>query len=459
MGVSGSEFPDRECCDNPLYKFDPDTNPRRTTFQPPRLTYSPPEVPDFPEFPDFAPPEVPPGGRGGSGVLTSTPATGSLGCLLARTLCSEDSACSQILQIIPRVCGLELVTCSTPTVTKCQAALRTLQAFPFFNPTCLCKEPRLDPDCNQFKDFLVDHPCLNAKYKENDPYPVDALPTCHHAQDVCNNDPTCRNKVETFTASCPVKRDTCIMTDVPKCHNSWQRLRQSPIFGCFCPGNLGNQKSRCDKIFHTVNGNDCIDAQLPDTLRVVYTNLARASQFWSVWYRMLEGASGGWSGLERTTRRAAGIDEANPSTPYNLPTLGDRNRVGGSAGDQEVMNLQSTCHTALDTCERDSACRVYLEAVKSRCVESCSRDRCMAAVKEFYRRVPKQHSLDVAFCLCKKNGQDEQCFRAQNILHPPCAQTPVGWSGVEEDLPSCHVLARDCRYLTLTLTLTLTLHL
>lgn len=67
MGVSGSEFPDRECCDNPLYKFDPDTNPRRTTFQPHRLTYSPPEVPDFPEFPDFAPPEVPPGGRGGSG--------------------------------------------------------------------------------------------------------------------------------------------------------------------------------------------------------------------------------------------------------------------------------------------------------------------------------------------------------------------------------------------------------
>ena len=77
----------------------------------------------------------------------------------------------------------------------------------------------------------------------------------------------------------------------------------------------------------------------------------------------------------------------------------------------------------------------------------------MAAVKQFYRSVPKKHSLDVAFCLCKwgqlifikaatrstsivnghqyltlcfdffrKNGNDEQCFRAQNILHPPCAQ-------------------------------------
>ena len=38
----------------------------------------------------------------------STPSSGSLGCLLARQLCLEDSACNQILQVIPRVCGLEL---------------------------------------------------------------------------------------------------------------------------------------------------------------------------------------------------------------------------------------------------------------------------------------------------------------------------------------------------------------
>ena len=38
----------------------------------------------------------------------STPTSGSLGCLLARQLCLEDSACNQVLQVIPRVCGLEL---------------------------------------------------------------------------------------------------------------------------------------------------------------------------------------------------------------------------------------------------------------------------------------------------------------------------------------------------------------
>ena len=31
----------------------------------------------------------------------------------------------------------------------------------------------------------------------DDPYPVDALPYCTHAQDVCNNDPGCKSKVST----------------------------------------------------------------------------------------------------------------------------------------------------------------------------------------------------------------------------------------------------------------------
>ena len=50
-------------------------------------------------------------------------------------------------------------TCSTNTVTKCQAALRTLKGFDFFSPTCLCKEPRVEPKCNQLQNFIFDHPC------------------------------------------------------------------------------------------------------------------------------------------------------------------------------------------------------------------------------------------------------------------------------------------------------------
>lgn len=57
------------------------------------------------------------------------------------------------------------VACSTVTVTKCQAALRTLQAFTYFRPTCLCREPHVDPDCNSFQNFLFDHPCDYVEWK------------------------------------------------------------------------------------------------------------------------------------------------------------------------------------------------------------------------------------------------------------------------------------------------------
>ena len=114
-----------------------------------------------------------------AGFVTPGPSNAALSCLNARQLCSEDPVCSQILEILPKVCGLELgnkneafrnitrlwfvlflsVSCSTVTVTKCQAALRTLQGFPYFSPTCLCQEPHRDPECNQIREFIFDHPC------------------------------------------------------------------------------------------------------------------------------------------------------------------------------------------------------------------------------------------------------------------------------------------------------------
>ncbi|XP_026476506.1 uncharacterized protein LOC113382180, partial [Ctenocephalides felis] len=106
------------------------------------------------------------------------------------------------------------VACSTVTVTKCQAALRTLQAFPFFKPTCLCKEPHVDRECNKFRDFLFDHPCLFVlKKAEKDPYPVDALPTCNHALSVCQLEKKCIRLFEDFKGSCKVRDNRCRMED------------------------------------------------------------------------------------------------------------------------------------------------------------------------------------------------------------------------------------------------------
>ena len=92
------------------------------------------------------------------------------------------------------------------------------------------------------------------------------------------------------------------------------------------------------------------DAQLPDTLRVVFTNLARASQFWTFWYRILDGPSGGRdiSGgqtPERTTRQTASVDER--TTPYNLPTTVDRNR-GKTTNNTPSFNFRHICPPSTD---------------------------------------------------------------------------------------------------------------
>ncbi|XP_062702281.1 uncharacterized protein LOC109400030 isoform X4 [Aedes albopictus] len=186
-----------------------------------------------------------------------------LNCILARQLCFEDPSCSAILEIIPRVCGPVPVACSTVTVTKCQAALRTLQAFPFFRPTCLCKEPGIDPDCNYFRDFLFDHPCGFVSKKEKDPYPVDALPTCNHALSVCQQERKCIKLFEDFKLHCKVRENKCRMEDRELCYEAWTNLRLSPMFGCICPNN--HMKRRCDKIFSVVNHNPCVDV-LPSAL-------------------------------------------------------------------------------------------------------------------------------------------------------------------------------------------------
>lgn len=73
--------------------------------------------------------------------------------------------------------GLITVACSTVTVTKCQAALKTLQAFEFFKPTCLCREPHVDPECNSFRDFLFDHPCIYVVKKGESLHPIYPSPS------------------------------------------------------------------------------------------------------------------------------------------------------------------------------------------------------------------------------------------------------------------------------------------
>ncbi|XP_076064672.1 uncharacterized protein LOC143038872 isoform X4 [Oratosquilla oratoria] len=198
-----------------------------------------------------------------------------LNCLLARQLCADAPACRSILELIPRVCGPENVACSTVTVNKCVAALRTLQVFPDFQPTCLCREPHLDRECNTFREFIFDHPCNFVVRKGSPQYPITALPTCDYAQRTCGQLPGCIQLYETFQEKCKVQQDQCRMEDGDACLKAWTELKTSPMFGCFCP----NQKRKCLRIFDIVHHNPCVgqsSSLTPSKLPIPYSTCQSA---------------------------------------------------------------------------------------------------------------------------------------------------------------------------------------
>uniref|UniRef100_A0A1Y1NG70 GDNF/GAS1 domain-containing protein n=2 Tax=Photinus pyralis TaxID=7054 RepID=A0A1Y1NG70_PHOPY len=421
--VAASEFPERECCD-PEY---------------------PPALPTIPS----------------TTVITSTDRSGPnlktaiaiLNCLLARQLCFEDPSCSAILEIIPRVCGPELVACSTVTVTKCQAALRTLQAFPFFKPTCLCREPHVDPECNSFRDFLFDHPCVFVLKKEKDPYPVDALPTCNHALSVCSQERKCIKLFEDFKLNCKVRDNKCRMEDRNLCHDSWANLRRSPMFGCICPNN--NMKRRCDRIFSVVNHNPC----------VAQDNTSAASFDYGIANSVVENplvdAVNGLEAHSNTDHISVSVLKSK-GKQFNFSNIsydedmdnklafqnGHRKYPSSTDHGRSEMNeiaktiFQSTCHLAMESCNNNYNCRMAMAPILHHCdLSRCNRNSCMEALQAFYRKTSFPWNLEIAFCLCKKtDNKQDTCMLAQQRLHPVCAQRIEG-----SPQPTCLSVAEVCR--------------
>ena len=87
------------------------------------------------------------------------------------------------------------------------------------------------------------------------------------------------------------------------------------------------------------------------------------------------------------------------ATPLG-PSRGGGNAAGG--GTDLGLDLKSTCHLALNECERDATCNRYLDQVKKMCDPlTCDRTKCMRAIRDFYRNIPERHSTDIAFCICK----------------------------------------------------------
>ncbi|KAL7287315.1 hypothetical protein TKK_0018439 [Trichogramma kaykai] len=96
-----------------------------------------------------------------------------------------------------------------------------------------------------------------------------------------------------------------------------------------------------------------------------------------------------------------------------------------------------------NTFVNDPSCSNLLQPVLSRCDHSsCARNECLSALEHFYKAAAHKHSLEIAFCLCRKSeGKRDECMMAQEKLHPSCAlRAPAG-----QEKPTCNALATSCR--------------
>lgn len=71
--------------------------------------------------------------------------------------------------------------------------------------------------------------------------------------------------------------------------------------------------------------------------------------------------------------------------------------------DNSILNFQSTCHEALETCNKHSHCQEMVASIIRNCNHrQCKKANCMESLQNFYRNESMHsYAIEIAFCLCK----------------------------------------------------------
>ncbi|XP_066988765.1 uncharacterized protein [Macrobrachium rosenbergii] len=357
---------------------------------------------------------------------------------MAKQMCDEDSNCSAILKVIPTLCGPELVACSTVTVSRCQAALRTLVVFPWFQPTCLCREPRLDPQCNAFRDLLFDHPCVFVSRKDVDMHPMLQIPTCERAANICMDNAYCKQRLEFFKGTCQFRDGHCRNPNREDCLRAWLQLRKTPLLGCICPD--GNDKT-CSYLYTLVNENPCVEGDYPARVAA----MAAISEEMKTTLTKQPPVP-----TAAATLLIISSSQTEPrypmSTIYHYPELPSTSKADHKASLEQLKHVAGTCQSALADCVGDAGCKSHLDLITRNCEEVCNQIACKSAIQDIYKYLMdanKDLALKIALCVCRDTTEHRQaeCKRAQRKLHPSCAEEMTDTHSISQ----CHNIGQECR--------------
>jgi hypothetical protein len=181
----------------------------------------------------------------------------------------------------------------------------------------------------------------------------------------------------------------------------------SPIYGCFCPDNKPGKRKKCDDIFDSINANPCIDIRFFISEKSFH-DIKKYSVFWIDWYKSslinfdVQNQTEKWSRTTASVMYSLWTDNQH-SVEQSIATPVYVQSKHGPQNTKIDLVFESTCHIALEKCEKTISCSRFLEQVKRMCEPNaaCDKQKCMRAIQEMYREISHNQSLDIAFCICK----------------------------------------------------------
>ncbi|KAM8852714.1 GDNF family receptor alpha-1-like isoform 3-T3 [Synchiropus picturatus] len=225
-------------------------------------------------------------------------------------------------------------------------------------------------------------------------------PDCVRAGEQCLREPACSSKYRTMRQCVAGGKETNFslvsgVEAMDECRSAVDALKQSSLYNCRCKRGMKKEKN-CLRIY------------------------------WSI-YQTLQG-----------------IDflEESPYEPVNS-RLSDIFRLSPIIGEPAVAR-ENNCLNAAKACNLNDTCKKYRSAYISPCTsrvstaEVCNKRKCHKALRQFFDKVPVEHSYGMLFCSCPASDQTACSERRRQTIVPVCSY--------EEKLkPNCLELQALCK--------------
>ncbi|XP_053731170.1 GDNF family receptor alpha-1a isoform X1 [Synchiropus splendidus] len=276
-------------------------------------------------------------------------------------------------------------------------------------------------------------------------------PDCVRAGEQCLREPACSSKYRTMRQCVAGGKETNFslvsgVEAMDECRSAVDALKQSSLYNCRCKRGMKKEKN-CLRIYwsiyQTLQGIDFLEespyepvnSRLSDIFRL--SPIIEGAQPWSASAPSSSGRGSDQGGMPR--------GRASPSTTELLdPSRNRRAHPNWAILGEPAVARENNCLNAAKACNLNDTCKKYRSAYISPCTsrvstaEVCNKRKCHKALRQFFDKVPVEHSYGMLFCSCPASDQTACSERRRQTIVPVCSY--------EEKLkPNCLELQALCK--------------